>query len=801
MQACSGIKVLEVGRGFDVAALCGQLFAGLGASVKSVELEVGGVARQQPGAIQEGSYLSYLLQAGKETLRLENPVGASDPQLEGLIDWADVVLVDRDGGGAPELLADLVAFAARWPAKILCAISLCGAGSSHPTWRGNELIAEAAGALMSCTGYPDRPPVTSGLPYALHTTALFALSGVMAALWERERSARGQTIDLAVVDCIVALLGNFLPSYFLSGRVPQRIGNRHTIAAPWNLYPAADGSVVICTGTGGTGWWAKVMAALGQPDLVDDPRYVTEADRVRNVEEVDAIVSAWTRRRTMAQIVEQMTAQGVPVSEIGTLESVLSDPHYRDLRRMVLPSALRSGGGQALPISGTPLKVGGWYNGAVDEERLPPKARDRSCAAAEGRLFGRGERRRGPLAGLRILEFASRTSVPLAGRLLVDLGAEVVKIEPGKGDALRGAGQRVGGASYLFHINNAGKRSVVIEPSHPNGRRLILDLVGHADVFIENLAPGSLSKLGLDYGALKSANPDIIYCSASGFGERSNYGEKRALDTVVQAACGLMHMTGYPDHFPVKMGISAIDLATAVAVMASVLAGLRERLVTGKGSHIDLAMADIGVWMTQRLWPQMLCAGGHPIRQGNRSAENSPHDIFPTHDGRFVAIAIETDAQWRSLLALMGDGELAGMAAADAATRLREHETITRAVSKWTAASSAERIAEQCQSRGVPAAPVRDLAALVSDPDVTARNMIVNITHPTAGPIRLLGNPIALSRTPPAIAGAAPLLGQHTREILAGWLGLPPEQLQSLSAAGTIVACDLPHTPAERVSA
>jgi crotonobetainyl-CoA:carnitine CoA-transferase CaiB-like acyl-CoA transferase len=784
LQAFCEIRVLEIGRGFDVAGLCGQLLIGVGATVMVVETESGASLRRLGPVLEDGSsYLLQLLHAGKLT-RLKVDGDVDDASLDELIGWADIVLYDAGGLQLCVKMPGAADFSRRWPDKILCSISLYGARSTRPHWVGNELIAEAASGLMSCNGYPERPPVTSGLPYALHTTALFAFNAVVTALWERDRSGRGQTIDLAIIDCIVSILGNFLPSYFLSGKSPKRIGNRHTIAAPWNLYPAADGSVVICTGTGGTGWWAKVMTVLGRPELSNDPRYVTEADRVRNVEEVDALVSQWTAQRSMKLIVEQMTEQGIPVSEISTLEAVLGDPHFCDLRAMIVASPWRTANGRPLPKVGNPLKVGDWQTIASVSPTAAKQGHRESSVTFRGAGEPRGD---GALSGVRVLEFASRTSAPLASRLMADFGAEVIKIEPRKGDALRGAGQRVGDSSYLFHINNAGKCSVVIEPTDPRGRQLILDLAAHADVFIENLAPGSLAKMGLGYAELQAVNPKLIYCSVNGFGERSSYGKKRALDTVVQAACGLMHMTGYPDHFPVKLGISAIDLTTAAAVMAAVQAALRERVATGAGSSIDLAMADVGVWMTQKSWPQMLCENRHPIRLGNRSPEHCPHGIFPTRDDRFVAIAVETTTQWRTLVGLLQRPELAAALFRDPIYRLTRIDEIERLVSQWTLQQNAEGAAELCQSHGIPASVVRELAELVNDPDVLARGMIVDVAHPTVGNIRVLGNPLALSRTPPVIANGAPVLGQHTRKVLTDWLDLSNQEIDALAAAGTVI--------------
>ena len=199
-------------------------------------------------------------------------------------------------------------------------------------------------------------------------------------------------------------------------------------------------------------------------------------------------------------------------------------------------------------------------------------------------------------------------------------------------------------------------------------------------------------------------------------------------------------------------------------------------------------MADVGVWMTQKAWPSALCEGRHPIRLGNRSPEACPHNIFPTRDHRLVAIAVETTAQWDSLVALLGQKGLDLLPFAKPANRLPSVDAIEQIVSQWTSALDSEHIAELCQARGIPASVVRDLAELVSDPDVNKRHMIVDVVDPIGGRIRLLGSPLALSRTPPVIEAGAPMLGEHTREILMDWLDFSADKVDALAAAGTIVA-------------
>lgn len=785
--ACSGLNVLEVAHGFCAATLCGQLFAGLGAEVVKVEQGAGDALRTAAPVAPDGnSYAFHLTNAGKKSALL-----GADPAADWahLVRWADIIVFDSQCLIAGVAL-DPGSMAAQYPTKIICVISPFGLAGKRASWRGGELPVEAMGGLMACTGYPELPPVMSGVPYAEHVTAMFAFGGIMSAVLERSRSGLGQLVEVASTDCLVALLGNFIPSFFLSGRAPKRIGNRHTIAAPWNLYPAADGGVVICTGTGGSTWWRTITTAMARPDLSDDPRYDSEPKRVERVEEVDAVVSEWTAKRSTREIVAIMTDHGVPASEVATIADVIADRQNVVTRAMV--NTIRDGGND-IWIPGLPLKVGAWR----------PPAAGGPCLKSFQPVASRPEHRRksatpkssGALAGLRVLEFASRTSVPMAGRLLSDLGADVVKIEPAKGESLRGAGQQIGGASYLFQINNGGKRSVVIEPGTDSGRRLILELAAKSDVWMENLAPGTLQKMGLGYDDLRKANPRIIYCSVSGFGLKSEHGRKKALDTVVQAASGIMSVTGYPGHMPVKLGISAVDLSAAVGLIGAITSAVYARERTGMGQHVDVAMADLGVWMTQSSWLAVFLGEQVPPRRGNRSATLCPHNLFATADG-FLALAVEDDGQWLRLAKLIGSRKLLTADFATTPQRLAKIDEVESAVSDWLKLHPSAQTAERLQSHGICAAPLRTVADIVADPETSAREMVVKLPHPTAGEIRLLGTPLKLSRTPARLRGVAPMLGEHTIDVLTEWLNMTPADIAKLAGDGIVVSRSASIRPA-----
>ena len=283
----------------------------------------------------------------------------------------------------------------------------------------------------------------------------------------------------------------------------------------------------------------------------------------------------------------------------------------------------------------------------------------------------------------------------------------------------------------------------------------------------------------------------------SGFGHRSDYGKKKALDTVVQAASGAMYLTGYPDHLPVKLGISAVDLACAVGVVGSVLAAIHERRITGKAGHIDLAMADVGVWLTQLAWPSVQTKSGHPTRLGNRSATMCPHNIFAALEG-FLAVAVETDAQWEKLVTVLGDTALRDKSFTKLTGRQDNVEAIEKILQAWAAERTALDAATILQGAGVPAGPVRSLPELVEDKNTRDRGLVLSIVHPLAGPLRVLGSPLRLSRTPAVVKKYAPLLGEHTREIYE--LGVSATEQLELQTAGVIKMADA-EKPQKQLSA
>lgn len=406
------------------------------------------------------------------------------------------------------------------------------------------------------------------------------------------------------------------------------------------------------------------------------------------------------------------------------------------------------------------------------------------------------------LRHLRVLDLSRVLAGPWAGQMLADLGADVIKVErPGSGDDTRTwgppylkdtEGRDTGDAAY-FLCANRNKRSVTIDFTRPEGQQLVQDLAAKSDVLIENFKPGGLKRYGLDYDSLASLNPRLVYCSISGFGQDGPYASRAGYDFLMQGMGGLMSITGHPDGEPgagpVKVGVALTDVLTGLHATTAILAALNHRDhdgERGRGQHIDLSLLDVQVACLANQNMNYLYGGASPRRLGNAHPNVVPYQDFPTADGDMI-LAIGNDGQFAKLCDALGRREWAqderfatnGARVAHRKTLipLLRQETVRRTTSEWIA---------QLEAAGVPCGPINDIAQVFADPQVQARGMRIEMQHPVAGPIPLVASPMRLSDTPVAYHRAPPLLGEHTREVLAQVLGLDADACQALADAGIV---------------
>lgn len=397
-----------------------------------------------------------------------------------------------------------------------------------------------------------------------------------------------------------------------------------------------------------------------------------------------------------------------------------------------------------------------------------------------------------PLDGVRVIDFTTMLAGPYCTMLLADLGADVVKVEPLDGDGARSFGpfleddhdRHYGG---YFQSTNHNKRSIAIDLSTPQGVQLALELIDTADILVENYRPGVMDRLGLSFEVLSARRPPLVYAAIRGFGDprtgATSTSDWPAFDLIAQALGGLMSITGPDPDTPLKSGPGIGDIFPAVLASTGLLAALYRAHRTGKGRFVDVSMYDSVIALCERIIYQYSYEGDSPKPQGNSHPLLCPFDTFPTTDG-WIAIAAPYDHQWALLCMLTGIPNSPG--STSLAERNAHAPTVREAVKAWTHTRSKAEILQRIGGY-VPCAPVQSARDLFSDPDVRVRNMLVTLEHPgSITPVTIAGRPIKFAGVPPVEAHSAPLIGEHTDQILAS-LGISMATIRHLRR-GAIVA-------------
>jgi crotonobetainyl-CoA:carnitine CoA-transferase CaiB-like acyl-CoA transferase len=399
----------------------------------------------------------------------------------------------------------------------------------------------------------------------------------------------------------------------------------------------------------------------------------------------------------------------------------------------------------------------------------------------------------GPLVGMRVVDLTQVLAGPYCTMLLADLGAEVIKVEPPKGDVARGWGPTPAGSDPASHYGgyfasvNRNKRSVCIDIRTASGREQLHRVLADADVLVENFKAGTMDRLGLSYEALHDRYPRLVYASIRGFGDprtgASPYADLPAFDIVAQAMGGIMSVTGTDADHPMKVGPGIGDIFPAALAAVGILAAIRRVDATGSGQLVDVAMYDAILSLNERIVYQHSISGRSPVPQGNSHPLLCPYGIVSTHAGH-VVIAAPTDRHWRELTATMGCTSLGSDPRyATNEARLSRSAEVYALLERWAGGYSTPEVLQMLRGR-VPCAPIHTAADIADDPHVAARSMIVEVDHPGGSTISIAGAPIKFSED---IAGPfvrAPLLGEHTEEVLGGPAILgPPNVLQGSGAS------------------
>ncbi len=377
----------------------------------------------------------------------------------------------------------------------------------------------------------------------------------------------------------------------------------------------------------------------------------------------------------------------------------------------------------------------------------------------------------GALTDIRVIDLTRVLAGPFTTMTLGDLGAEVIKVEPFGGDEARGFGPFKEDVSGYFENVNRGKKSIAIDLKHPAGRDILLGLIEKSDVLVENFRPGVMKKLGLDYETLRSQFPGLTYAACSGFGQTGPYARRGAYDMIIQGMGGIVSITGEPDRPPVRVGVSIGDIAAALYSCIGILTALFSRTQTGMGQMVDIGMLDCQVALLENAIARFDMTGTVPEPLGARHPSITPFQAVETRDG-WIMIAAGNNVLWRRLCEVIGREDLVDDERfKDNNLRTEHHAELHTELSEVFKERTTEVWLKMLDSAEIPCGPIQNIQQVVEDPQVLARDMIVRILHPIAGPLRMAGSPLKLSDTPPEITRHAPALGEHTDQVLQSLLG------------------------------
>ncbi|HEY0422950.1 MAG TPA: CoA transferase [Rhodopila sp.] len=395
-----------------------------------------------------------------------------------------------------------------------------------------------------------------------------------------------------------------------------------------------------------------------------------------------------------------------------------------------------------------------------------------------------------PLAGITVLDFGQIFQGPYATMLMAKAGADVIKIEPPGGEPLR---RRViasgsGDTTLPMAMLNANKRAVTLNLKADAGKHLLKQMVEKADVLLENFSPGTLDNLGVGYEVLKEINPRLVYATGTGFGISGPDRDNLAMDFTIQAASGIMSITGDPDGPPMKAGPTLVDFMGGIHLYAAVMTALLQRTVTGQGQLVEIAMQETVYSSLASSYDYHLRTGKVPPRAGNRQAglSSAPYNAFRTKDG-WVAVHVVTEGHWQNLLRAMGRDDLLDDPRFSTNTARTENMEATEAlVTAWTLGLGKMEVVAAAKRYKIPVAAVRNAIEVMNDPHMHERGMLQRIDHPSLGPIVVPNSPLRLHGSDRVDPVPSPSLGQHNAEVYGVWLGLGPDGVAALKQSGAI---------------
>jgi crotonobetainyl-CoA:carnitine CoA-transferase CaiB-like acyl-CoA transferase len=792
MDGLRRLRVVDCTTGI-AGAYATKLFADAGADVVKIEPPDGDPLRRwsATGAELGGAdgALFRFLHHGKRSV-----VGAPDePAVAALVASADLVVE----GFAPDV-ARRLDWAARHPSLVVLAITPFGRGGPYDARPASELTLQAESGSISSRGLRGREPFQAGGRIGEWVGGTFAAVAALAALRTARATGRGESIDFSLCECLNTAASNYLDLFHsMLGRSEAMLAALPQSVETPSIEKSADGWVGFCTNSAQQ--FSDFLLLIERPDLREDRALFAVVNRLARFDEWQAIVSDFMAKHTTAEIVERASVLRIPVSPVNDGPGVLAHEHLRargafwrdPTGSFEMPRPPYKIDGESPPAPRPAPRIGehtasiGWSTREPDELRSPAAR----CAPACGEL---------PLTGIRILDLTAWWAGPSSTHMLATLGADVVHVESvQRPDGMRmvvglaGARAKFWEWSPFYLASNTNKRGLTLNLADPRGQAIGRKLVAQADAVIENFTPRVLDQFGLGWDAIRAANPRCLLVRMPAFGLDGPWRDHTGFAQTMEQMTGMAWVTGHPDDQP-RIQRGPCDPLAGMHAAFAFLVALAEREHTGRGAHVECTMVEGALNAAAEQILEASAYGRRMERMGNRGPEAAPQNLYPCAGSqpgaeKWLALSIASDAQWHAFVALLGEPPWArDPALATFAGRRAAHDAIDAALRPWFASRDRESTVEALVAAGIPAAPVRDARVSSDQPQFAARGFYETIEHPELGPTRFPTVPFRYASVERWLRRPAPTLGQHSREILAEWIGTSDAELAELEAAAII---------------
>jgi crotonobetainyl-CoA:carnitine CoA-transferase CaiB-like acyl-CoA transferase len=812
-RALEGLKVVELPcldtMPFLAASMAAKSFADFGAEVVKVEPPRTGSMERTLGPFRDEMHdpetggLHLYLNTNKlgVTIDLENRRGR-DLALD-LLAPADIVFNPNRPELNEKLGIDWRTLTARFPKLIVVSITFFGAESPYRNLRGGDLIA----THMSGVGYEtpwhqvtdpsNQPPLKLGGRQSDYLTGYTAAAAAMCALYSRKTNGAGQHVDVGQWLSMISMIRPNIGLY--SHEAPesasfQRLSTRQKTAGQW-VYPCKDGWVSFSALT--DRFWRGAKKAMGNPEWMESELFDNILGRAAHIDAIEAGVIDWLSTQTRTEAFEKAQAEHVPCFPVYSAAEVAGNEQYKARKFFI---DLEHPAAREVRIPGAPCKFARtpWQivRGAPMLGEHNQKILQNPAAGGEARTTGHGaDHAKGtrPLEGIRVADFGWIYAVPHATAWLGALGADVIRIETsGSPDLVRfltGTGGSIGAnRSGIFHSINSTRRSIVLNLAMPEAQEIARKIIRQSDFVTENFTVGNMAKYNLAYDDIVKIKPDIIMLSGTPLGQDGPRADSVGFGPTTQAFAGLCHITGYPNSFPCGIGGTWPDFAVGTGMVFFLLAALHYRDRTGEGQYLDLSMAEMVTTMMPEAMMDFLMNGRDQAAIGNRDESMAPHGVFPAAGAdKWIAIAIASDDEFARLCEALGAPSMASDPKfARLFGRLANVEELEREIAARTRVSSRDELVAKLRARGLAAGPVYSTPELMADPVFSRSRMLVKLKHSEVGERVVPGLPVQFGAIDLEYRGA-PMIGEHTDEILTELLGYSEAEIARLKEAKVLI--------------